>query len=163
MFYLKKIFTRNEIKDPRNDKIVPVVFAVFTLHCSERNVTIFLQHFDLQQASGDASASATMTREKNVAKKSKSCSGIKRENEPKTVPKSTKKIQIHQRIFNDRYKKANMRNIFHVSKWTNNRTDGRTGERTVESFIAFDTCHWATYWVDREYTQRDFGICTEKE
>lgn len=59
------------MKNPRNDKIVPVVFAVFTLHCSKRNATIFVQHSDLQQASGDASASATMTREKNVAKKAK--------------------------------------------------------------------------------------------
>lgn len=75
------------MKDPRNDKIVPVVFAVFTLHCSERNVTIFLQHSDLQQASGDASA--TMTREKMLPKKQK-LFGDKKRKRTKNSPKVDK-------------------------------------------------------------------------
>lgn len=64
--------------------------------------------------------------------KSKSCSGIKRENEPKTVPKSTKKIQIHQRIFNDRYKKsqyAEYISCFKMNEQTDRGTDRRTDGR----------------------------------
>lgn len=140
MFYLKKIFTRNEIKDPRNDKIVPVVFAVFTLHCSERNVTIFLQHSDFATGLRGRIRVRHNDKGEKCCQKSKSCSGIKRENEPKTVPKWTKKIQIYQRIFNDRYRKSQYAEYISCFKM-NEQPDGRTGERTVESFIAFDTCH----------------------